>query len=453
MPVTIAVAALLLGCAQPVAMVPRVDVPTRWSALTQADARDPISRPDWWRNFNDPLLDQLIDDALERNNDLAAAAVRVYQAREQAKLVDTNLSPSLTLGASGSLSASRYTGQQTQSGGIALSASYEVDLWGKLAAQRDASAWEAHATEQDRQSARLAVIATTATLYWQLAYLNRQISLSSADIADATRAVDLAESRHRAGAASALDVTLARLALSNLEAEATQLVQQLAECRRALAIVFDRPPERLAPEREDLPDVAPLAIPAGLPVDLLRNRPDLRAAELRLRASFADVEAARASFYPSLTLTGNMGTSSDTLLQVIRNPVATLGLGLVLPFIEWNTMQHTIKVSQAEYEQAVIQFRQSLYQALSEVENALSARTQFDAQGRYLDLCVAEASRAEALAAARFRAGAASIQPWLDQQHALRDAQRTQLLNRFERLVSQMTLYQALGGGDIVPAG
>ncbi|HGL6720046.1 TPA: TolC family protein, partial [Burkholderia contaminans] len=191
----------------------------------------------------------------------------------------------------------------------------------------------------------------------------------------------------------------------------------------------------------------PPEVVAGLPASLLGRRPDLRAAEFRLRESLAQVDATRTSFYPTFTLTGQAGTSSTSLERVLMNPVGTLGLGLALPFIQWNTMQLQIKVSKTQYEEAVVGFRQKLYTALAEVENALSARVQLEREAEQRALSLAQAQRAEQLAAARFAAGATAVQPWLDQQQRLRDAQSADELTRLNRLNNQMTLYRALGGG------
>jgi outer membrane protein TolC len=134
-----------------------------------------------------------------------------------------------------------------------------------------------------------------------------------------------------------------------------------------------RPRCSIVAERQRLPEGALPAIKAGLPASLLGRRPDLRAAELRLREYLANVDASRASFYPTFTLTGSLGSSSISLEQVLKNPIATLGAGLTLPFLQWNTARLTVAVSQTSYEEAVVNFRQTLYTALSEVENSLAA--------------------------------------------------------------------------------
>ncbi|MCA7950061.1 efflux transporter outer membrane subunit [Burkholderia seminalis] len=439
-------AALLAGCAgarhDP---LPAVAMPAHWAAPVAADV--PAATRDWWRSFNDPQLDALIDDALRANNDLAIAAIRVYRAQLQAGLADTNLTPNVTAGANGAVSRTLDTHRTSRSSGINGSLSYEIDLWGRLAALRDAARWEADATAADLEAARLSLIGTTASLYWQLGYLNRQIALGDANIAYAVRTLALVRSRHAAGAVSGLDLAQAEQSLAAQRAAQTQLIQQRTENRHALAILLDRPPQQFAAEPSALPDAAPTEVAAGLPASLLGRRPDLRAAEFRLRESLAQVDATRTSFYPTFTLTGSAGTTSTSLERVLTNPVGTLGLGLALPFIQWNTMRLQIKVSKSQYEEAVVGFRQRLYTALAEVENALSARVQLAREAEQRALSLEQARRAERLAAARFAAGATAVQPWLDQQQVLRNAQGADELTRLNRLNNQMTLYRALGGG------
>lgn len=286
---------------------------------------------------------------------------------------------------------------------------------------------------------------TTARLYWQIAYLNQLVALGEADIAYAQKVLDIVRSKYAAGAVSGLNVAQAELNLSSQQAAHTQLVQQRAAARHALAILFDQPPESAVAERTTLPDAALPVIAAGLPAAILGNRPDLRAAESRLRESMANVDVTRTSFYPTLTLTGSVGTASTALVNFLKNPVATLGAGLVLPFVQWNTRQLSIRVSETQYEEAVVSFRQRLYTALAEVEDGLSARTQLALEADRLGLAVTQARRAEAIAQSRYLAGATEVQLWLDAQAALRNAERSQLANRFNQLGNQATLYRTLG--------
>jgi NodT family efflux transporter outer membrane factor (OMF) lipoprotein len=450
---TVAAAVLVLGgCTlfQPEQRAQRpLDVPQAWQqggARTQGSAAAMLSA-NWWAAFNDAQLDRLIDNALRTNNDLAAAGIRVQRAQLQAGLANTNLTPGVLGQASTTRSYDLKRGGVAGSASTSLvSLSYELDLWGRLSAQRSAADWELKATESDRQATALALVGTTAGLYWQTGYLNQRIALSEAGMEDGRRILALVRVKYAAGAVSGLDVAQAGQNLATQEAAHTQLLQQRVEARNALAILFDQPPEPMAVEPPRLPDIALPAIDAGVPARLLGRRPDLRAAEQRLRAALANVDATRTGFYPALSLTGSLGTSSSALGELLKNPVATLGAGLALPFLQWNTARLSVGVSQTQYEEAVVVFRQSLYTALSEVENALSSRTQLRAESEKLALALQEAQRAERLSEVRYRAGATALQPVLDAKDRRRTAQVSLALNRLNQLNATMTLYKALGG-------
>ncbi len=425
---------------------PQTTVPAQWvgpvTTGSSVAAQDP-----WWHSFNDPQLNALIDKALRTNNDLAAATLKVRAAQLQAGLADTNLTPTVTAGVNGSVAKDlQHGGASTRTVGATVSLSYEVDLWGHLSALRDVSGWEAKATELDRQNTALALIGTTAQLYWQIGYLNQRVLSAQQSIDYAQRTLDLVRVQHNAGQSSGLDEAQSVQNLASQKAALTSLLQQREEARNALAILFNQAPENRETERDALPNGPLPEVPAGVPADVLGRRPDLRAAEARLRESLANVDATRASFYPAFSLTGSVGTSTTTLVDVLKNPIGTLGAGLTLPFIQWNTTQLTIKVSQTQYEEAVVNFRQTLYSALSDVENALSARTQYMAEGEQRQIAYDAALKAEQLAETRYRAGQTGVKDWLDQQETRRTAKINLDENRYNQLVNLMTLYKALGG-------
>ena len=429
---------------------PPLEVPQGWLQSNGAGSAVAMLSANWWTAFNDPQLDGLIDSALRTSNDLAAAGIRVQRAQLQAGLANTNLTPGVVAQAATSRAYDlRRGGASVPASSVQATLSYELDLWGRLAAQRSAADWTLKATESDRQATALALVGTTAGLYWQTGYLNQRIALSEAGIEDGRRILALVRVKYAAGAVSGLDVAQAGQNLATQEAAHTQLLQQRVEARNALAVLFDQPPQPLAVEPPQLPDIALPVIDAGVPANLLGRRPDLRAAEQRLRAALANVDATRTGFYPALSLTGSLGTSSTALADVLKNPVATLGAGLALPFLQWNTARLSVGVSQTQYEEAVVGFRQSLYTALSEVENALSSRTQLRDESEKLALALQEAQRAERLSEVRYRAGATALQPVLDAKDRRRTAEVSLALNRLNQLNATMTLYKALGGAAV----
>ncbi|RZL03768.1 MAG: efflux transporter outer membrane subunit [Rubrivivax sp.] len=449
--VMLAVATMLAGCASPGAYrTPEVAVPAQWQpqpvSSTQASASAVVPER-WWARFGDPQLTQLVDEALQRNNDLAVAALKVRRAQLQAGLAASAQLPTVSLGVNTSASRLLDNGPTTRSHGVTAGVSWEADLWGRLAAQRNAAEWEAQATDEDRAAAALSLAGTTAALYWQVAYLNQRIESGQQSIDYASKTLELVKAQHAAGSVTGLEEAQAQQTLASQQASQSQLVQQRVEARHALAILFDGPPSQALAEAQRLPEAALPPVDADLPASLLTRRPDLRAAELRLRSSLATVDATRTSYYPTLSLTGSLGGSSNVLSNVLSNPVATLGAGLALPFIQWRDMQRNVAISQTDYEQAVLGFRQSWYQSLADVENALSARTQYEVQAQQLQLSLTAALQSERLSEIQYRAGAVPLKTWLDAQETRRAATNALAQNRLNCLNSLVTLYQALGGG------
>ncbi len=436
-------ALLLTGCAtqQAVYSPPATTVPAQWQYGTATSA---VAADAWWTAFNDPVLDQLVAQALAHNNNLAAATIQLRQAQLQAGLAEhrPSFSASLTTSTSRTLGSKPVSANAS---GTSLGASYELDLWNKLGSQRDVALWEARATAQDRASTALALVATTAQLYWQLGYAQQRLAANLQSIASAQKTLALVQAQANAGAVGGLEQAEATQSLRALQASHTTLQQNVVTARTALALLFDAQPVPADPQTlptHPLPEVA-----AGLPADLLARRPDLRAAELRLREAHVQIDATRASYYPALTLTGALGTSSTALVSLLHNPVASLGAGLSLPFLNQQAMDLNIQIAQAQRDQAVVTFRQTLYTALGDVDNALSARQQYRQQAVLLQQVLDAAAQAERLYAVRYRAGSVALKPWLDAQESRRSAEIALAENRLNQYVNHAALVLALGGG------
>lgn len=429
---------------------PAVKLPTQW----QAPATQSVEAVDhWWQAFHDPALDALVQQTLARNNDLAAATLKLRRAQLQAGLAADALNPQLSGSVGYSVESSlRRDGSTTRGANATLGASWELDLWNKLGNQRNAAEWEAQASAQDKESTALSLTGSTARLYWQLGYLAQRIRQSEESVAYAQRTLDLVRAQRAAGAATGVDVLQAEQSLASQQASHTQLLQQRREAQTALGLLFDGDaPAAGAPQA--LPAQALPTVDADLPASLLGRRPDLRAAELRLRSTLATADATRAALYPSLSLTGSLGSSSDSLRHIILNPAASLAATLSLPFLQWNERQLNIRVAQTDYELAVTQFRQTLYTALGDVDNALSARSQYAEQAEALTRSLAAAREVERLTELRYRAGAVTLQTWLDAQEKRRTAENALAENRYSRLSNHVSLVLALGGEPRQPQG
>ncbi|EGB13306.1 RND efflux system, outer membrane lipoprotein, NodT family [Pseudodesulfovibrio mercurii] len=421
---------------------PETTTPAQWTA----SAAEVSPAATWPTDFGDPALTRLVALALERNNDLAAAAIKVRKAQYQAGLAWEDMTPNLSasLGTDSEKSLKRGGWDTDYSAKFGIS--WEADLWGRLSSARDSAEWEALATEQDRQGTALSLVGTTMKLYWGIAYDNVRLQLSESNIESSRQTLALTESQERWGAASSLEVNQSRQDLASLLATNQTLRQARQEDINALAVLFDMPPGKTMADPETLSMAALPPIPAGLPAQLLGRRPDLRAAELRLREYLADTDAAKADFYPPLTLTGSLGSASTELSDLLNNPVAALVSSLTFPFLNWNTLQLQLKVSQADFDEAVVNFRQTLYEAMKEVEDALSNRDRLAERANHLAENLTAAREVERIYEVRYKAGSGTLKDWLDAQDTRRIAEQSAAENLYSRLTNYVTLYQALGG-------
>ena len=445
----------LVGCAAMVKTpyhAPAVQTPSSFQYdKTQATSNYANYADHWWTLFGDTQLNQLVDQVIAKNTDLAVAGITLRQARLKAGLAADQQGPRVNSSVSTSQNIDVNSGDRS-SNGLSLNAgvSYELDLFGKLARQTEAAKWEALATAQDLQATAQTLIGTTTKLYWQLAYLNESLSTAQQSLATSEKLYSLVNTQYQAGAVSGLDLTQAEQSVQSQKANLSQIQQSLVETRTALAVLLHIPVQQLnIQEPQRLPQVNLPQIQAGLPASILSRRPDLRAAELRLRETLATKDATTASYYPSISLTGSLGSSSTSLTELIKNPVLALGANLSLPFLQYNDMKKNIAISQLDYEKAIIQYRQTLYQAFADVENALSARTELNQQVQFQQRNLELAEKAERLTDVRYRNGAIALKNVLDQQQTTRTARLSLVNTKQSQYNAYVTLMQALGGSPI----
>ncbi|WP_373467424.1 efflux transporter outer membrane subunit [Serratia fonticola] len=402
----------------------------------------------WWDNFADPQLSMLIGRALTSNNDLAIAGIQLQQARLAAGLTDTNLTPDVSVTGSANNSKNlRNNTTPTESYSTTVSLSYELDLWGKLARAREQAQWQAEATEQDRQNTALTLIGNTAQYYWQIANLNQKIKQQQAGLAIGQQTLALVQSRYASGAAGQLDLLQAQQSLINRENTYRTLQQQREENRNALAILFNRSPTDRQAERSSLDINQDVPIAKLLPVEVIARRPDVKAAEGRLRAALAGSDVQRLSFYPSLSLAASLGSASSIFSQWFSDPVRTLGANAALPFVQWNTVQLTIEKSDLDVKQAAIVFRSQVYNALADVDNAMSQRLSYQQQKINQQQNLQLSQQRLVLARSQYQAGAVSFQSLLDAEDDLLTIETNLSDLQYNYLNATMKLWLALGGG------
>lgn len=422
---------------------PLLSLPTQWGPAT-----DTVSEYGWQR-FGDPRLSRVIEQVLESNNDLAAAAITVQQARVAAGLTDTNMTPDVAVSGSASNSKNTRRGtsaQENYSSGITIG--WELDLWGKLARAREQSEWEAVASEQDYHATVLTTMGTTAQLYWRIALYNQQIRNQRDGLAISQQTVQQVTSWFNAGKVGQLDVLQAQQALLERENQWRTLVQQRQNTRNALALLLNRPAEQHADESPALDANQQVPIAQKTPLRVIAQRPDIQAAESRLRAALAGYDASRLQFYPALSLDASLNAGSQIFSQWFRDPIRTIGGTLALPFIQWNTQQLTVKQADLAVKQAAIAFRSTAYAALAEVDEAMENRLSADEQRARLHQSLIFSQRRLTLTESRYRAGAVDFQTLLNAQDDLLTLENALAQTQYDYLYATLQLWLAQGGGE-----
>ena len=454
-----AVALVLMGCAS----APPIDtasLPATPAAFKERDPHWTLASPaeaqprgTWWKAFSDPVLDDLVQRADRANTSISVAAARLVQARALLRSADAERLPQLGLGGSAvrgdGLSVTNLpAGSPRTLYAVAANASYEVDLFGRLAQASHAAELDAHAAEALLRSTKLLAEADVAQAYLGLRALDDERALVRRTVAAYRATLDLTERRYRAGDVAELDVTRARTEVAATESDAFALDRQRAELEHAIAVLVGEPASTFSIKEADWTTALP-QIPAGVPATVLTRRPDISAAQDQMLAAQARAGVAKAAWFPSISLTALGGRASPDLSDLFTWPARAWAIGALLtqPIFDGGRRQAGIEFAGGEMDAATARYREQVLVAFREVEDQLAAlrllADQSDAQAR----AVTSAARTTALSDARYRNGLVS-------QLELLDAQRSELRNRRQAVEVRSAQYQAtvglvraLGGG------
>ena len=439
------------------------------AASAEAPAGSSQVASDWWSDFGDPLLSQLIVEGLEHNASLRAAAANVETAFAQARIDGAAGNPELEA----ALAPGRRKQNTAQSGltkaipipipgfepggvrsfaftsyGLALNVRWEVDLWGRLRAVTAASLAEAAAGEADFDGARLSIAGQLAKVYFGVVEAVQQEELLRRTLASRERTRDRIGARYRRGVATALEVRQARAQIATVEASLAAQRQALDGLRRQMEVLLGRYPAGEIEAAEGLPELP--SLPAtGVPADLLARRPDLRAAEYRAVASSERLRAARRSLYPTFRLDGSSGTSSGSLSDLLDGDfsVWSLAAGLLQPLLSGGRLRAGLDLVTAGLDAAEANWLQTALAAFAEVESGLVAERMLAERTGALERAATESREAERLAEGRYRQGLVGYLQVLDSQRTSLESERQLLAARRQQLESRTDLILALGGG------
>jgi len=441
---------LLAGCSlhTPVKVALSVETPP---AYLEHQAVDEPGLPldQWWLVFNDGHLNRLVEELFEQNLDLFQSIARLQQVEATFAMTRSAQSPVLTVGGNLSRSqqpglAGNFTGNNRQ---LSLAAGYELDLWGKLAAQSRASELELSASRQDVQTLYLGLSARLTDLYFFAVEQRAQLALTDQTIASFADTLGRVENRYSLGLVPAVDMYQARQSLAGAQAARYRFETNLAEAEHAIAVLVGRYPERNpGGDLGQLPD-APVLFSAGIPADLISQRPDLRAALRRVEAADARVAIAIADRFPSISFSGGYGSlRQDVTAGLIKGEFWSLLGNLALPIVDGGRRRAEVDKKEAALREAVANYQQKVLLAFQEVEDALVNNFATEQRVKRLVETAQATATTLRLSTDRYLSGLVDYLPVLTAQRIDFDISSRLLAARRQLLADRISLARALGG-------
>lgn len=437
---------------------PSAPVAATWSEGEAATAATGAAADIGWRDFfADPQLQQLIERALVNNRDLRIATLNVEAARAQYRIQRAELLPAID--ASGAGSSQRVAETLSQNGesyvarsysaGVGITA-YELDLFGRIRSLKRAALERYLGDAETRRSAQISLVAELANAYLSLLADQALLQMTQDTLSNQQASYELSRQRFEAGAASGLDLRQAQTALETARAELARYRRQVELDRNALGVLVGGPLGTLAPPAEAFVqrDFL-LELPAGLPSEVLTQRPDVLAAEHRLLAANANIGAARAAFFPRITLTGSLGTASNELSGLFEDGARTWSFvpQITLPIFSGGANLANLDRARVQKDIDIAQYEKAIQTAFREVADGLAARGTYEEQVQAQAQLLEATAEAYRLAQLRFENGIESYLAVLDAQRSLYGAQQAYVNVKLQRLQNLVSLYKSLGGG------
>jgi multidrug efflux system outer membrane protein len=454
-------AALLPGCMLmgPDYQRPTFSLPAIFSSddVAAVDQVPLSAESPWWELYQDPVLNDLVIQALENNTDIRIAVARIEEADAFLREVGAALFPQVDIDAAGSRSRITQRGANPLINGvnpirenytIRLGASYELDFWGKLRRAKESARAQTMASRYARDTVALSLSGLVVSNYLQLRSLESQIALSEDSLRTRNESLALTRKRLEGGVSSALDVHQAEVASSNLAAQIVELKRLRAVSQNQLAVLTGRLDLSLP-----VGDISQLPLPplppAGLPSNLLEARPDVRQAEQELVAQNANIGVAKAALFPTISLTATYGGESAELGDVLKSAarIWSGGLGLNLPIFNAGRLSARVDQATAQQKQALAAYEASVRTAFQEVNDALVSVRQNAEREALLDSSRQAAKKALDISDNRYKSGYSAYIDVLDSQRVYNDAAIAYIQSRQARLIASVDLFKALGGG------
>jgi len=439
---------------------PDIDVPAAWRL--GASEADEISNIAWWDQFDDPILSNLVRAALASNKDLRIATASVDQAAAQYGIVRSAQFPQVEAnafatrqGVSQTAAVAVPAGKQVfDSYGVNLSASFELDVWGKLRRATESARASLLASQQGRGTVVLTLVTSVASGYIQLRALDRQLEIARRTSQSLGEAARLQRVRFDEGAVPASDYQQAESQYREAVARVPELERQIAQQENFISVLLGRNPGPIARGR-DIDTLHFPAVPGGLPASLLERRPDIRQAEENLIATNADIGVAKAAYFPDVSLTALLGLGSAHLADLFKWPSKTwtVGASVLQPIFNAGRIDAQVARAEAIQQEALYAYEKSIISAFQDVENALVDRTKFEQIREEQAKNVEALQRFRDLADLRYREGATIYLEVATAEQSLFNAQLAYVTTQSQLFQSYANLYKAMGGGWVEQAG
>jgi NodT family efflux transporter outer membrane factor (OMF) lipoprotein len=436
---------------------PTINVPVAFKELKgwrEAQPRDDGIKTDWWKIFNDPLLNSLEAQVSISNQSLAQAEAQYRQALALVQGARANYFPVISASAAASRSwqsrSSKVSGTNpTDQYSLSLDASWDIDLWGRVRRQVESGTASAQASAADLQALRLSIQAELAQDYFQLRTLDAQKKTLDDTVIAYQKALEITKNRYVAGVASKADVVLAQTQLKSTQAQAIDIGILRAQLEHAIALLIGKAPADFSMPTAPIVPTLP-QIPIGIPSDILERRPDVASAERKMAAANAQIGVAKAAYFPSLTLSASTGYLSSSLADLLTAPSFFWALGpaaLAQTLFDGGARKAQTEQAIAAYEGTVAAYRQTVLASFQQVEDNLSALRILEDEARVQDEAVISARESVALTTNQYKAGTVSYLNVITTQSIALTNERTALGIRGQRHIAAVLLIKATGGG------
>lgn len=408
----------------------------------------------WWHGYNDPQLNALVDQAIKNNLDLAKSAISVNRALYNANLVGANLVP--TFSGSGSSSASKGIGSSNNTNAVGTSTvsntasfklSYTVDLWRRLADTASAAEWEHKATQEDLKAARLSLINSVVATYYQIAYYKDAIAVTNRTIKNYEQISSILNNKLKVGAIDPLAIEQAQQATLNARNSVVGLETSLKTAEQTMRNLLNLQPNQPLPSRyPNILNVKLQGVDTNMPVSAIANRPDVAMRLNRLQSAFKTLTATEKSWFPTLTLGGAISGSARSASNVADNPIANGMFSFDLPFLDWNRVKNNVKISEADYTTARINYEQTITAALNEIDSYYYTYNQARSSLGLLEQTYEKNRKISTYYQNRYNQGVAEFRDWISAMNTELSSQISVLNQKYMILTNENLVYQAMAG-------